>query len=94
MTAKERYYYTFKPKNDGSGKWDVLKWDQLGDESVPEATYVVDPSAVAWRGECTCEAWTTCKHIKCVQEKVKAGLEQELPFLKWDMKNGWREIEL
>ena len=94
VTAKERYYYTFRPKNDGSGKWDCHKWDVLGDEGIPTATYVVDPFFGGWRGECSCEAWITCKHIKRLQEMLQAKRENELPFLKWNEKHGWERIDI
>lgn len=99
ITAKERFYYTWRQRADG--KWDCNKWDQLGDESQPEATYIVDPFFGGWRGSCSCEAWTTCKHIKQLQAVLHTGPKDEgvpapesLPFMKWDAKNGWQEANI
>jgi hypothetical protein len=91
VTAKERYYYTYRRTEDPN-KWSCNKWDVFDDER-PVATYVVEPFWAGWRGECSCPAYITCKHIKQLQAALQGGNEDKLPFMKWDPKNGWQKLE-
>jgi hypothetical protein len=92
MVAALKYYYTFKvaPTVDGTALVvECHKWEEATGEHVE--TYRVKPGQ-QYMG-CTCPAYRTCKHQKCVDEALEDGKIGELWKWRWDEKNKWTELK-
>lgn len=95
VRAKLQYYYTFKvtSKQGEPLRVECHKWEEeTGEHSG--TTYIVAPEKLeAWLGKCSCPAYRTCKHVKCVEEALADGKAQEFWKWRWDEKNGWAELK-
>ena len=92
MARKVKFYYTFKvvdePNDSGESiRVECHKWEATGEHLL---VYKVRPNT-EWQG-CSCPAWRTCKHQKCVAEMLESGKIQEPHKWRWDEVNGWQQL--